>query len=145
MPAQLTKRLLESALEGELTDHPGFDKHDSAGKNGGNSRNGSRSKTVLTDVGPVKIDVARDRDGSFEPRIVAKRQRPTSTAPRHPDRRSQRSSTRRSGEPSEIDTRVLALKDVTAVGILSASPGLDAAIQAYAERLVTPGPWSPPP
>jgi hypothetical protein len=75
LPAQLTKRLLESALEGELTDHLGYDKHDSAGKNGGNSRNGSRSKTVLTDVGPVEIDAPRDRDGSFEPKIVAKRQR----------------------------------------------------------------------
>jgi len=73
--AQLTKRLLESALEGELTDHLGYDKHDPAGKNSGNSRNGSRSKTVLTDVGPVEIDVPRDRDGSFEPKIVAKRQR----------------------------------------------------------------------
>ena len=73
--AQLTKRLLESALEGEITDHLGYDKHDPAGKNGGNSRNGSRSKTVLTEVGPVEIDVPRDRDGSFEPKIVAKRQR----------------------------------------------------------------------
>ncbi|UGY93934.1 IS256 family transposase [Streptomyces gobiensis] len=57
---QLTKRLLESALEGEVT---------------GNSRNGTRSKTVLTDVGPVEIAVPRDRDGSFEPKIVRKRQR----------------------------------------------------------------------
>src|ERR1700761_7722654 len=54
---QLTKRLLESALEGEITDHLGYDKHDPAGKNGGNSRHGTRSKTVLTDVGPVEIVV----------------------------------------------------------------------------------------
>ncbi|CAL9328452.1 hypothetical protein SUDANB106_00021 [Streptomyces sp. enrichment culture] len=47
---QLTKRLLESALEGEITDHLGYDKYDPAGKNGGNSRNGTRGKTVLTDV-----------------------------------------------------------------------------------------------
>ncbi|CAM5647271.1 hypothetical protein SGRIM128S_02491 [Streptomyces griseomycini] len=72
---QLTKRLLESALEGEITDHLGYDKHDPAGKNGGNSRNGTRSKTVLTDVGPVEIAVPRDRDGSFEPKIVRKRQK----------------------------------------------------------------------
>ncbi|MGW7201533.1 transposase, partial [Streptomyces chryseus] len=72
---QLTKRLLESALEGEITDHLGYDKHDPAGKNGGNSRNGTRSKTVLTDVGPVEITVPRDRDGSFEPKIVKKRQK----------------------------------------------------------------------
>lgn len=75
MLQQLTKRLLESALEGEITDHLGYDKHDPAGRGTGNSRNGTRSKTVLTDVGPVEIDVPRDRDASFEPRIVAKRQR----------------------------------------------------------------------
>ena len=72
---QLTKRLLESALEGEITDHLGYDKHDPVGKNGGNSRNGKRSKTVLTDVGTVEITVPRDRDGSFEPKIVKKRQK----------------------------------------------------------------------
>jgi len=72
---QLTKRILESALEGEITDHLGYDKHDPAGDNSGNSRNGTRAKTVLTDVGPVEISVPRDRDGSFEPRIVRKRQR----------------------------------------------------------------------
>lgn len=72
---QLTKRLLESALEGEITGHLGCDKHDPAGKNGGNSRNGTRAKTVLTDVGPVEITVPRDREGSFEPRIVKKRQK----------------------------------------------------------------------
>ncbi|WP_425459887.1 IS256 family transposase [Lentzea flaviverrucosa] len=72
---QLTKRLLESTLEGEITDHLGYDKHDPAGRGTGNSRNGTRSKTVLTDVGPVEIDVPRDRDASFEPKIVAKRQR----------------------------------------------------------------------
>jgi hypothetical protein len=72
---QLTKTVLESALEGEITDHLGYGKHDPAGKDGGNSRNGTRSKTVLTDIGPVEIDVPRDRDGSFEPKIVPKRQR----------------------------------------------------------------------
>lgn len=71
----LTKRVLESALDGEITDHLGYDKHERAGREGGNSRSGTRSKTVLTDVGPVEIDVPRDRDGSFEPQIVAKRQR----------------------------------------------------------------------
>jgi putative transposase len=71
----LTKRLMESALEGEITDHLGYDRHDPAGRDGGNSRNGHRTKTVLTDVGPVEIDVPRDRDASFEPKIVAKRQK----------------------------------------------------------------------
>ncbi|WP_083753588.1 IS256 family transposase [Actinosynnema sp. ALI-1.44] len=72
---QLTKRLLESALDGEMTDHLGYDKHDPAGRNTGNSRNGTRSKTVLTDVGPVEITVPRDRNSSFEPKIVGKRQK----------------------------------------------------------------------
>jgi putative transposase len=72
---QLTKRVLESALEGEITDHLGYEKHDPAGDGSGNSRNGTRAKTVLTEVGPVEIEVPRDRDGSFEPRLVKKRQR----------------------------------------------------------------------
>lgn len=72
---QLTKRVVEAALDGEISDHLGYDKGDPAGKNGQNSRNGARAKTVLTEVGPVEITVPRDRDGSFEPQIVKKRQR----------------------------------------------------------------------
>jgi putative transposase len=72
---QLTKRVIEAALDGEITDHLGYEKHDPAGNDGGNSRNGVRAKTVLTDIGPVQITVPRDRDGSFEPQIVRKRQR----------------------------------------------------------------------
>jgi transposase-like protein len=70
---RLTKMVLEAGLDAELTEHVGYEPHERAGA--GNSRNGTRSKTVLTDVGPVAIDVPRDRDGSFEPRIVRKRQR----------------------------------------------------------------------
>jgi transposase-like protein len=73
--ARLTKTVIESALEGELDDHLGYARHDPAGRNGGDSRNGRRGKTVLTDVGPVEIGVPRDRDGSFEPQLVAKHQR----------------------------------------------------------------------
>ncbi|SIN35855.1 Transposase (or an inactivated derivative) [Micromonospora cremea] len=72
---QLTKRVLESALDGEITDHVGYDKHDPAGRGSGNTRNGSRTKTVLTDVGPVEVRVPRDAAGTFEPQIVRKRQR----------------------------------------------------------------------
>jgi putative transposase len=72
---QLTRIVLESALDGEITDHLGYDRHDPAGANSGNSRNGARAKTVLTDVGPVEVEVPRDRQGSFEPQIVRKRQR----------------------------------------------------------------------
>jgi transposase-like protein len=71
----LTKTVLETALEVEMDDHLGYPKHAPEGRDKGNSRNGSRSKTVLTEVGEVEIDVPRDRDGSFEPKIVAKRQR----------------------------------------------------------------------
>src|SRR2546421_1166641 len=72
---RLTKMIIEGALDGELDDHLGYGKHDPAGRDGGNSRNGHRAKTVLTDTGPVEISVPRDRDSSFEPKIVAKRQR----------------------------------------------------------------------
>lgn len=59
-----------------MADHLGYDRHDPAGRGSGNSRNGTRSKTVLTDnVGPVEIEVPRDRDGSFDPVVVKKRQR----------------------------------------------------------------------
>ncbi|MFC5183791.1 IS256 family transposase [Actinomadura harenae] len=73
--AQLTKRVLESALEGEITDHLGHDRHERSGERGGNVRNGHRAKTVTTEIGPVEIEVPRDREGTFEPKIVAKRQR----------------------------------------------------------------------
>jgi putative transposase len=71
----LTKAVVETALEEEISGHLGYDKHDPAGRNGGNSRNGVRSKTVLTEIGSVQVEVPRDRDGSFEPHIVRKRQR----------------------------------------------------------------------
>ena len=58
-----------------MDDHLGYGKHDPAGRDGGNSRNGARTKTVVTDIGPVEVDVPRDREGSFEPQIVRKRQR----------------------------------------------------------------------
>ena len=73
--AQLTKRIIESAAEGEMDDHLGYAKHDPAGRDGGNSRNGARTKSVLTDIGPVEVAIPRDRDGTFEPHIVRKRQR----------------------------------------------------------------------
>jgi len=72
---ELTKRVLESALEGEMEDHLGYARHDSAGRGSGNSRNGSRAKTVITEAGPVEVEVPRDRNSSFEPQIVPKRQR----------------------------------------------------------------------
>jgi transposase-like protein len=71
----LTKTVLETALEAEMDEHLGYPKHAVEGNNTGNSRNGTRSKTVLTEVGEVEIGVPRDREGSFDPKIVRKRQR----------------------------------------------------------------------
>ncbi len=69
----LTKGVLETALDAELTEHLGYEANERTMI--GNSRNGMRSKTVVTDIGPVEIDVPRDRESSFEPKIVRKRQR----------------------------------------------------------------------
>ena len=73
---QLTKTVIETALSEEMTEHLGYEKHDPAGAGSGNIRNGTRSKTVLTEAsGQVGIEVPRDRAGTFEPQIVRKRQR----------------------------------------------------------------------
>lgn len=71
--AELTKRLVGSALDGEITSHLGYEKHERGEAQ--NSRNGTRTKTVQTKGGPIQIEVPRDREGSFEPAIVKKRQR----------------------------------------------------------------------
>ena len=72
---QLTKNVLEIALDAEMEEHLGYEKHDPVGRNSGNSRNGTRAKTVLTEIGPVEIEVPRDTESTFEPQIVKKRQR----------------------------------------------------------------------
>ena len=73
---QLTKTVLETALNQELTEHLGHDKNGRADPRSGNVRNGTRPKTVLTEAsGQVEIEVPRDRAGTFEPQIVKKRQR----------------------------------------------------------------------
>ncbi|MBA3490104.1 MAG: transposase, partial [Longispora sp.] len=74
---RFTKVVIESALEGEMDDHLGYGKHERAGRGGedgeisrsGNARDGVRAKKLLTDIGPVDIEVQRDRDASFEPVI----------------------------------------------------------------------------
>jgi transposase-like protein len=58
-----------------MAEHLGYEKHDQAGRNSGNSRNGTRAKTVLTEIGPVEIEVSRDTESTFEAQIVKKRQR----------------------------------------------------------------------
>jgi putative transposase len=74
---QLTKTVLETALEAEMTEHLGHAKYaDQPGREGSNVRNGSRAKTVISDaVGEVEVTVPRDREGTFEPVMVKKRQR----------------------------------------------------------------------
>src|SRR5579862_7604884 len=69
---EMVKAVLERGLAAELTGHLGYEKGDPAGRGTPNSRNGSSPKTLATEVGPVPLAVPRDRDGSFEPRLVPK-------------------------------------------------------------------------
>src|SRR5947209_3565428 len=73
--ARLTKRLVERAMEVELTDHLGYERHQEPPGGTGNTRNGSMPKSLATEHGPVAIETPRDRQGTFEPKIVKKRQR----------------------------------------------------------------------
>lgn len=68
----LSKRLFERALQGEMTAHLGYEPNAYEGRNSGDSRNGITTKTVATEAGKVEIEVPRDRNGSFEPQIVKK-------------------------------------------------------------------------
>jgi len=72
---QLTKALVERALEGEMTHHLGYPPHDVAGDNSGNSRNGKSKKTITGKRGSVEVEVPRDRNAEFEPQLVKKGQR----------------------------------------------------------------------
>jgi len=72
---QLTKAVIERAMQAELTHHVGYEKHNSAGRGSGNARNGASRKTLKGDFGEVEIEVPRDRLGSFQPQIVPKHER----------------------------------------------------------------------
>ena len=72
---QLTKRLVERTLEAELTDHLGYEPHEQKGRGTGNSRNGKCHKTVQSETGSIHLQVPRDRNGTFEPKLIKKRQR----------------------------------------------------------------------
>jgi putative transposase len=71
---QLTKALLERAMQAEMTEHLGYEKHDSVGNNSGNSRNGATTKTLKGDFGEMPLETPRDRNGSYEPKIISKGQ-----------------------------------------------------------------------
>src|SRR5215217_2099510 len=71
---ELFKRLIETAAGAERTEHLGYERGDPVGRGSGNSRNGTSPKTLLTDHGEVPVAIARDRNGTFEPVIVAKGQ-----------------------------------------------------------------------
>ena len=71
---RLTKAVLQRAMNAELADHLGYRKHDPAGYNSGNSRNGGTSKTLKGNFGEIELETPRDRNGTFEPKIVAKGQ-----------------------------------------------------------------------
>jgi putative transposase len=70
----LTKALLERAMQAEITEHLGYEKHDPAGNNSGNSRNGVTTKTLKGDFGEMPLETPRDRNGSYEPKIIGKSQ-----------------------------------------------------------------------
>jgi putative transposase len=72
---EMLKAVLERGLQAELTEHLGYEKGDPAGRGSPNSRNGNTGKTLLTEVGPVRLDVPRDRTSTFEPRLVPKGER----------------------------------------------------------------------
>jgi putative transposase len=71
---QLTKQLLERAMAAEMTEHVGYDKHDTAGNNSGSSRNGKSAKTIKGTFGELALETPRDRNGTFEPQIIEKHQ-----------------------------------------------------------------------
>src|ERR1700684_1696868 len=71
---ELTKAILERALAAEMTDHLGYEKHDPAGHHRGNTRNGKSRKTLKGDFGELELETPRDRQATFEPKIVAKGQ-----------------------------------------------------------------------
>src|SRR5246127_5721168 len=71
---QLTKAILERALQAEMTDHLGYEKHDPAGHRRGNTRNGKSQKTLTGEFGELELETPRDRKASFDPKIVAKGQ-----------------------------------------------------------------------
>jgi putative transposase len=70
--SEITKAVMERALQAELSDHLGYEAHDPAGRGSGNSRNGTTPKVVLTDLGAVDLEVPRDRNSTFEPKLVPK-------------------------------------------------------------------------
>jgi putative transposase len=71
---QFTKAVLERVMQAEMSDHLGYEKHDSDGNNSGNSRNGASTKTLKGDFGEMALETPRDRNASFEPKIIAKGQ-----------------------------------------------------------------------
>nr|WP_242447180.1 transposase [Nitrosomonas supralitoralis] len=71
---QLTKALFERALQAEITEHPGHDKHETVTNPTGNARNDKSHKTLKGEFDELSIEIPRDREGSFEPRMISKHQ-----------------------------------------------------------------------
>lgn len=70
-----TKRVIEKAMLSEMDQHLGYEKHDTSGKNSGNSRNGKSKKNIITDQGEIQIEIPRDRNSEYDPKIIKKHQR----------------------------------------------------------------------
>ena len=132
----LTKTVLETALEAEMTEHLGYDRHDPTGRDGGNSRNGTRTKTVLTEIGPVQIEVPRERMPAST-RSSCASANDAWTGSTNPPRTSTSSTERRSPSPHIARSRTLVQtyvrSDETAIlgrRILAAPANFDASPRA---------------
>ena len=95
----LVQQVMQTALDTELTDHLGYELHSSDGWGSGNSRNGSYPKTVATEIGDVRLDIPRDRNGSFEPQTVPVGSRRLSVSTNKLCRCMQRDSRRATSQP----------------------------------------------
>jgi len=73
--AQLKKRIIDRTLDAEMDHHLGYTKHDPKGKNSGNSRNGKGQKTIVMDSDQIELEPPRDRNGTFEPQLIPKREK----------------------------------------------------------------------
>jgi hypothetical protein len=118
----LVKLVLEGALEAEMTEHLGYEKGDQAGAGSSNSRNGRSRKTVLADVGPVELDIPRDRAGSFTPAVVPKHSRrvqgTTGRGPRAAGSAGAASGSISTTRSSNVHLRILQSARMSSTGIL---------------------------
>src|SRR2546430_9803817 len=118
---QLTKALVERAMNAELSHHLGYEKHSAEGRGSGNNRNDKSRKKVQGDFGAVEIEVPRDRNGTYDPKIIPKHERRfagfdqkiLSMYARGMTTREDRKSTRLNSSHSQISYAVFCLTKIT--------------------------------